>query len=150
MHFLDEGPQDSERLFLCLHPVPGWSYNCRQWIADWAGQGIRVLAPDLIGFGKSDKPKREDAHSWEFHCRYLVEWLQRLALSGVTVVAPQTDHPLAQRLLVHAPPGQLKGLLVMPAGSAHANELETDAQHAPYPDLGHRAGERAFASGHMR
>lgn len=148
LHYLDEGSNESRNVYLCLHPVPGWSYTLRKLIAEWLGQGIRVLAPDLIGFGMSDKPKREDAHTWEFHCQYLIELLERLQLSQVMVVAPTEDHALAKRLFARAPE-RLKGLLVKPVRAHPATESETLAELAPYPDHGHRAAERAFLSGRM-
>jgi tRNA(adenine34) deaminase len=145
MHFVDEGPRDSPSVYLCLHPIPGWSYCLRHAIANWLGQGNRVLVPDLIGFGKSDKPKREDAHSLAFHGQYLLEWMERLALNNATLVVQQADHPLAQALLRRAP-GRLQSLLVQPESARLDNATARTALHAPYPDAGHRAAERAFAS----
>jgi tRNA(adenine34) deaminase len=145
LHFVDEGPRAGAPVYLCLHPIPGWSYSCYHAFADWLGQGARVLAPDLIGFGKSDKPKREDAHTLEFHCQYLLEWLERLGLSRVTLVATQADHPLAHRLILQAP-DRMHDVLVLPEIATPAHDTERIALNAPYPDAGHRAGERAFAS----
>ncbi len=149
MHFVDLGPRDSASVYLCLHPIPGWSYSYRQEIADWLGQGIRVIAPDLIGFGKSDKPKREVAHSVEFHCRYLFEWLERLGVNNFTLVAPNAEHPLLQRFTALAQ-DRTRTLLVLHASEHPANDAEYFALQAPYPDTGHRAAERAFSSRHMR
>jgi tRNA(adenine34) deaminase len=146
MHFVDEGQCDAANVHLCLHPIPGWSFNFRHHIARWAGKGIRVLVPDLIGFGKSDKPKREYTHSVQFHCQYLLEWLQRLELRGVTLVVPQVDHPLAQQLMSLAS-DRLNGMRVEPLAEPPADKFEELAQQAPYPDQGHRAAERAFSSG---
>jgi tRNA(adenine34) deaminase len=149
LHFVDEGPCDSGNVNLCLHPVPGWSYSYRQRITDWLGQGIRVLAPDLIGFGKSDKPKREDAHTVEFHCQYLIEWLERLDIKSFTLVVPNAGHPLLQQFtsLAH---DRIRSLLVQPITVQPTNDAENTALQAPYPDVGHRAAERAFSSRHIR
>ncbi len=146
MHFVDEGPRDGAIVYLCLHPIPGWSYNFRHLVADWAGKGIRVLVPDLIGFGKSDKPKREHAHSVQFHCQYLLEWLERFEFKGVTLVVSHADHPLAQELMSLAS-DRVKGLRVEQLAEAVEEEFEQLAQQAPYPDEGHRAAERAFSPG---
>jgi tRNA(adenine34) deaminase len=145
MHFVDAGPRDSATAYLLIHPIPGWSYSYRHAMTYLLGQGGRVLAPDLIGFGKSDKPKREDAHSADFHVRYLLEWLARLDLHHVTLVLPHADHPLAQSLITQAP-DRIHDLLLLPAITNAADAAEGLALNAPYPDAGHRAGERAFAS----
>jgi tRNA(adenine34) deaminase len=149
MHFLDIGERSSESLYLCLHPIPGWSFSYRQFIGDWLGQGIRVLVPDLIGFGKSDKPKREDAHTLEFHCRYLVEWLERLDLKNITLVVPSADHPLLPQFMTLAD-GRIRDLLVHPITEVLVNGAENIALQAPYPDAGHRAAERGFSSRRIR
>jgi tRNA(adenine34) deaminase len=149
LHWVDEGPRNSSRVYLCLHPIPGWSYHYRHWIAEWVAQGIRVLAPDLIGFGKSDKPKREDVHTLDFHYRYLIDWLERLGLKDVSLVVPQADHPLAQALITQAP-DRIQRLLVQPVAPTQACESECRALRAPYPDAGHQAAERAFLSPRMR
>jgi tRNA(adenine34) deaminase len=149
MHFVDEGPIDSENLYLCLHPIPGWSFCYRHLIADWLGQGVRVLAPDLIGFGKSDKPKRDDAHSLDFHGRYLLEWLQQMDLKNVTLVVPHVDHPLTQRIMAQAD-DRIRCLRLHGITTFQADASEDIALQAPYPDAGHRAAERAFLSRRMR
>jgi tRNA(adenine34) deaminase len=59
LHYLDEGPRDAPVTWLCLHGNPAWSYLYRKMIPVWLAAGHRVVAPDLIGFGKSDKPKTE-------------------------------------------------------------------------------------------
>ena len=86
MHYLDEGPLDAPLVFLCLHGNPGWSYLYRKMMPVWLAAGHRVVAPDLIGFGKSDKPKRSAAHSFEFHRNYLLEWVERLDLTRIVLV----------------------------------------------------------------
>ena len=60
MHYVEEGPADGE-VVLCLHGQPSWSYLYRKMIPGLAGAGYRVIAPDLVGFGKSDKPARREA-----------------------------------------------------------------------------------------
>jgi tRNA(adenine34) deaminase len=149
LHYLDEGPSDSARVLLCLHPIPGWSYSYKELIPDWLSQGARVLVPDLVGFGKSDKPKRDDAHSVAFHCRYLLELLQRLDLKRVTLVAPDTAHPLIGSLRELAAQ-HISELLLQPLHGSPSSAAECAALDAPYPDSGHRAAVRAFASQPMR
>jgi tRNA(adenine34) deaminase len=149
LHFVDEGPRSNATIYLFLHPVPGWSYSYRACIAEFLGQGMRVLAPDLVGFGKSDKPKREDAHSPEFHCQYLSEWLERLDLKNVTLVVPYADYLLAEGFLAQAR-NRIQSLLVQPINAVEEVDAEVRALQAPYPDAGHRAAERAFLSLPMR
>ncbi|RYF66633.1 MAG: tRNA adenosine(34) deaminase TadA, partial [Comamonadaceae bacterium] len=67
MHYLDEGPQSGARTWLCLHGNPAWSYLYRRMLPVFTAAGDRVVAPDLIGFGKSDKPKKDAAHQFEWH-----------------------------------------------------------------------------------
>jgi tRNA(adenine34) deaminase len=143
MHYLDEGPVQAQPVLVCLHPIPGWSYLWRDWIAARLRQGARVLAPDLIGFGRSDKPKREDAHTLEWHARCLKELLQSLALGPVVLVLAEPSHPLAERLLRQAPQ-LVQEILRVPLDLSGTQAR--GALQAPYPDRGHRAGERAFSA----
>ena len=56
VHYIDEGPKDAEHSFLCLHGQPTWSFLYRKMIPIFLESGARVVAPDWLGFGKSDKP----------------------------------------------------------------------------------------------
>jgi haloalkane dehalogenase len=86
MAYVQAGPDDGEPVLL-LHGEPTWSYLYRAVIPVLSDAGVRVIAPDLIGFGRSDKPAEIDDHSFARH----VEWvrsfaLDALGLSGLTVV----------------------------------------------------------------
>lgn len=85
-HYLDEGKKDSGEVFLLLHGEPTWSYLYRKMIPIFAKTGARIIAPDLLGFGKSDKPVSEDDHNFEFHRNYLIELIKHLDLQNVTLV----------------------------------------------------------------
>jgi haloalkane dehalogenase len=85
MHYLDEGPRDGEPI-LCLHGQPSWSYLYRKMIPLLTAAGYRVLAPDLIGFGKSDKPTEMDDYSYSGHVAWLNDWLTQMNLTGLTLV----------------------------------------------------------------
>lgn len=63
LSYMDEGPRDAPITWLCLHGAPAWSHLWRHMAAQWLAAGCRVIAPDLIGFGRSDKPKKESAHT---------------------------------------------------------------------------------------
>lgn len=137
LHYLDEGPRDAPRTWLLLHASPAWSYQFRHMLPVFTAAGDRVVAPDLIGFGKSDKPKKEGAHGAAWHRQVLLELLQRLDLHDVVLVAQGGALGLAPAL---AAARRLAGVLSLeapvPGGGAY---------DAPFPDAGHRAAPRAFA-----
>jgi haloalkane dehalogenase len=90
VHYLDEpgagsGPEVGET-FLCLHGQPSWCYLYRKMIPVFAGAGGRVVAPDLLGFGRSDKPVEENTYTFTFHRRMLMEFIAQLDLTGITLV----------------------------------------------------------------
>jgi haloalkane dehalogenase len=85
MHYLDEGPRVGEPI-LCLHGQPSWSYLYRKMIPLLTAAGYRVLAPDLIGFGKSDKPGAMEDYTYSGHVAWLNDWLTQLDLTGLTLV----------------------------------------------------------------
>ncbi|RZJ25072.1 MAG: tRNA adenosine(34) deaminase TadA [Haliea sp.] len=118
MHYLDEGPtlrpaQDDQPLtFLCLHGNPAWSYLYRKMIPVFLDAGHRVVAPDLIGFGKSDKPKKDSFHSFAGHRQILLDLVERLDLRHIVLVVQDWGGLLGLTLPMAAP-GRYRGLLVM-------------------------------------
>lgn len=112
MHYLDEGPADASVTWLCLHGNPAWSYLYRKMIPVFLAAGHRVVAPDLVGFGKSDKPKKEAAHSFGWHRQVLLEWVDRLDLRNV-VLAVQDWGGLLGLTLPMAAAQRYHGLLAM-------------------------------------
>ncbi|MEX0603659.1 MAG: haloalkane dehalogenase [Marinobacter sp.] len=102
MHFVDEGPRQSDPV-LMLHGEPSWSYLYRHMIPRVAGAGHRVLAPDLIGFGKSDKPSDVSDYSYERHMTWLTEWLTQLNLTNITLVCQNWGSLLGLRLAAEHP-----------------------------------------------
>jgi tRNA(adenine34) deaminase len=148
LHYLDLGPSTGigigmrQRVFLCLHPIPGWTYSVRRVVQQLLEQGERVVAPDLIGFGKSDKPKREAFHSMGWHLRCLQELINRLDLQNIVLVVPDASHPLVPALMAD-PQSHIHGLLVRTESMGGTDKKSLDA---PYPDTGHRAAERALAA----
>jgi len=85
-HYLDLGPRDAEHTFLCLHGEPTWSYLYRKLIPVMLDSGARVVAPDLIGFGRSDKPEKDAAYTFHFHRSFLLRFVEHLALRNITLV----------------------------------------------------------------
>jgi haloalkane dehalogenase len=84
MHYVDEGPRDGD-VILLLHGEPSWSYLYRSMIPPLADAGLRVVAPDLIGFGKSDKPARKSDYSYRGHVAWMTRFVEKLDLSDVTL-----------------------------------------------------------------
>ena len=84
--YVDAGPKDADRTFLCLHGEPSWSYLYRRMIPVFLESGARVIAPDLLGFGRSDKPAEQSDYSFSFHRNYLLELVKRLDIQNITLV----------------------------------------------------------------
>lgn len=86
VHYLDEGPRDAAVTFLCLHGQPAWSYLYRKMIPIFAAAGRRVIAPDLLGFGRSDKPVDEAVYTFDFHRGMLRAFIAALDLRNIALV----------------------------------------------------------------
>ncbi|MFA5122837.1 haloalkane dehalogenase [Zavarzinia sp.] len=86
MHYLDEGPADAAETFLCLHGQPSWSYLYRRMIPVFTAAGGRVVAPDMFGFGRSDKPAKDSVYTYHFHRDSLMRLIEHLDLKRVTLV----------------------------------------------------------------
>ena len=112
MHYLDEGRLDAPVTWLCLHGNPAWSYLYRKMIPVFLRAGGRVIAPDLIGFGKSDKPKKESSHHFDWHRQVLLEFIERLDLQRVVLVVQDWGGLLGLTLPMEQP-HRYQGLLVM-------------------------------------
>ena len=112
MHYLDEGPKDAQVTWLCLHGNPAWSYLYRKMIPVFLNAGHRVVAPDMPGFGKSDKPKKDSAHSFTWHRQVLLEFVEALDLQAIHLVVQDWGGILGLTLPMVAPQ-RYQGLLVM-------------------------------------
>jgi len=112
MHYLDEGPKDAQVTWLCLHGNPAWSYLYRKMIPVFLNAGHRVVAPDMPGFGKSDKPKKDSAHSFTWHRQVLLEFVEALDLQSIHLVVQDWGGILGLTLPMAAPQ-RYQGLLVM-------------------------------------
>lgn len=102
MHYLEEGSGDAP-VVLLLHGEPSWSYLYRHMIWPLAAAGFRVLAPDLIGFGRSDKPTRFRHYSYQSHVEWMRSWLQALDLQQITMVCQDWGGLIGLRLLAEIP-----------------------------------------------
>ena len=84
MHYIDVGPRDGE-VVLLMHGNPAWGYLVRDLVDPLTEAGYRVIVPDLIGFGKSDKPLSREAHTYDHHVRWVRAFTDSLDLRGVTL-----------------------------------------------------------------
>jgi haloalkane dehalogenase len=97
LHYVDEGPPDAAPV-LMLHGEPSWSYLYRHMVPVFTGAGLRAVAPDLIGFGKSDKPRRVADYSYQTHMDWLSEWIEAIDLRGITLICQDWGALLGLRL----------------------------------------------------
>ncbi len=103
VHYLDEGPANGP-VVLCMHGEPSWSYLYRKMIPPMVAAGLRVIAPDLVGFGKSDKPTEQSDYTYARH----VAWMQsvvidHLDLRHVTLFAQDWGGLIGLRLVAENP-----------------------------------------------
>jgi len=101
--YVDAGPADGEVVVL-LHGEPSWSFLWRSVVPELAGAGLRVVAPDLVGFGRSDKPVDQAAYSYARHVAWVREaLLDRLDLTGITLVGQDWGGLVGLRLVAEHP-----------------------------------------------
>jgi pimeloyl-ACP methyl ester carboxylesterase len=177
MHYVDEAPAGASATSvtaLCLHGQPSWSYLYRKMIPVFTGAGLRVVAPDLLGFGRSDKPA-DGWYTFERHRDALLAFVERLDLRNVMLVCqdwggllgltlPMVMPERFTRLLVmntglgtgtvtegfiqwRAYNNSQPDLVVgklMKRGCALLSDAEAAAYDAPFPDQRYKAGVRAF------
>ncbi|MCW5634910.1 MAG: alpha/beta fold hydrolase [Rubrivivax sp.] len=174
-HYVDEGPRDAAVTALCLHGQPTWSYLYRKMLPVFTAAGVRVVAPDFFGFGRSDKPADDAWYTFDRHRDAMLGFIERLDLRNVMLVC-QDWGGLIGLTLPMAAPQRFTRLLVMNTGlgtgtvtegflkwRAYANsqpdlavgklmkrgcpmltDAEAAAYDAPFPDVRHKAGVRAF------
>ncbi len=97
MHYVDEGPRDG-KVVLMMHGEPSWSYLYRHMIPICVAAGHRVIAPDLIGFGKSDKPDSIHDYSYQKHMDWMQAFIDELGIQGITLVCQDWGSLLGLRL----------------------------------------------------
>ncbi len=102
VHYLDEGPAAADPLLL-MHGEPSWSYLYRKMIPILVAAGHRVIAPDLIGFGRSDKPTRREDYSYQRHVGWMQSVLDQLQLERITLVCQDWGGLLGLRLVAAHP-----------------------------------------------
>ena len=139
LHYLDVGPANAPITLFCLHDFPVWSYAFRSMLDVWLAAGMRVVVPDLIGFGKSDKPKRWNRIASNFHSSYLAELAIDLNLDAFVLVGQGQGGEVADSV-ARALGGIVSGNVRLPRSMASASTLGIGhAYEVPYPDLGFKA-----------
>ena len=112
LHHIDEG---SGPTVLCFHGEPDWSYLYRHMLDRLVATGHRVVCPDLVGFGRSDKPTDQQWYTYERHVEHVTRHLEQVQLDDVTVVVQDWGGPIGLRWAVeHA--DQVERLVVMNTG----------------------------------
>jgi haloalkane dehalogenase len=142
LHYIDEGPRDAN-VVLMIHGEPSWSYLYRKMIGPVVEAGYRVIAPDLIGFGKSDKPTERSDYTYQRH----LDWVRQVLAANTML--PTGDHKpneaflnwqtFSQEVAVFPVAGIIKGATVTPLSSE-----VLAAYDAPFPDETYKAGVRQF------
>lgn len=102
MAYIDEGPRDACPVLL-MHGEPTWSFLYRKMIPGLLAAGHRVLAPDLVGFGRSDKPTRAQDYSYGNHVLWMTAWMEQIDLQHATLFCQDWGSLIGLRLVTHSP-----------------------------------------------
>jgi haloalkane dehalogenase len=102
MAWVEDGPADGA-VVLCLHGEPTWSFLYRSMLPRFAEAGLRAVAPDLVGFGRSDKPTDPEAYTYENHVGWLSAFVDALGLTGINLVCQDWGGLLGLRLAAERP-----------------------------------------------
>ncbi len=121
MHFVDVGPKDAP-IILCVHGQPTWSYSFRKMIPPLTAAGYRVIAPDIVGFGRSDKPAERSDYTFASHVHWMHDFVRRMDLNDITLVAQDWGGPITLRI-VAADPDRFARVVVSNTGLADARDI---------------------------
>lgn len=142
MHYVDIGPRDAAPVLL-LHGEPTWSYLYRWMIPPLQAAGHRVVAPDLIGFGRSDKPARIDDYSYASHVAWMAAFLDALDLRGITLFCQDWGSLIGLRLVAEC--GNRFARVILSNGGLPAGDIALPrafylwrafARHSPWFPIG--------------
>jgi haloalkane dehalogenase len=126
IHHIEQGPANAAPV-LMLHGEPSWSYLYRKFMSPLAAAGHRAIAPDLIGFGKSDKPAQRADYTYERHVAWMSEWLNTNDLQDITLFCQDWGGLIGLRL-VAAFPDRFARLVIantgLPTGSGWSKGFE--------------------------
>jgi len=102
IHYVDEGPKDGD-IVLMLHGEPSWSFLYRHMIPIFTRAGFRAIAPDLVGFGKSDKPAALTDYSYQRHVEWTWGWMEALELNDVNLICQDWGSLIGLRIVAEHP-----------------------------------------------
>jgi haloalkane dehalogenase len=102
VHHIDEGPADAPPVLL-MHGEPSWSYLYRKMVPVLVDAGLRAVAPDLVGFGRSDKPTQRTAYTYQRHVDWMTSWLEAVDLRDATLVGQDWGGLIGLRLVAEHP-----------------------------------------------
>jgi haloalkane dehalogenase len=128
VHYVDEGSGAAPAI-VCLHGEPTWSYLYRKLIPRFVAAGYRVLAPDLVGFGRSDKPVDPSVYSYARHVEWLTAWFRAVSPPTVTLLAHDWGGWLGLRV-VAADPGRFARIVVTNTGLPTCDEPPNETARA--------------------
>ena len=138
MHYVDAGPRDAAVTALCLHGQPSWAYLYRKMIPVFAAAGLRVVAPDWFGFGRSDKPEDDAWYTFERHRDSMLRFVEQLDLRNLMLAVQDWGGLLGLTLPLQQPERYTR-LLVMNTGLGTGTVTEGFKQWRAYansqPDM---------------
>jgi len=114
LHYVDHGPRDGQ-VVIMMHGEPSWSFLYRHMITAVAAAGYRVIAPDLIGFGKSDKPSDISDYSYTAHVKWMSDWFESIDVNDAVLFCQDWGGLLGLRL-VTAFPERFAGVIAANTG----------------------------------
>ena len=131
LHYVDEGPKDG-KIVLLMHGEPSWSYLYRKMIPILASQGYRVLAPDLIGFGRSDKLSDREDYTYQAHVDWMTQWVEDLDIEGAVLFCQDWGGLIGLRLVAensHRFDGVVVANTGLPTGDVEPSEAFVNWQN---------------------
>lgn len=138
MHYVDVGPRDAAVTALCLHGQPSWAYLYRKMIPPFVAAGLRVVAPDWFGFGRSDKPEDDAWYTFDRHRDSMLHFIEQLDLKNILLVVQDWGGLLGLTLPLQRPERYTR-LLVMNTGLGLGTVTEGFKQWRAYansqPDM---------------
>jgi haloalkane dehalogenase len=140
---IDEGPRDAP-VVLLMHGEPSWSYLYRKMIPVLLKAGYRVVAPDLVGFGRSDKPARKADYSYLNHVQWMKAWMERVDLQQVTLFCQDWGSLIGLRMVAELPDRFARVVLAnggLPTGTSETPKAfriwRAFAVYSPWFPIGH-------------
>jgi len=125
IHYVDEGSRDADPVLL-MHGEPSWSFLYRKMIPIFLEPGYRTVAPDLIGFGRSDKPAHRSDYTYNRHVEWMTAWLEQVDLKRITLVCQDWGGLIGLRLVADRP-DQFSRVVAANTGLPTGDQKITDA-----------------------